>query len=408
MARIFDRPGFAAFRERDFRLFFGMRFLASMATQMADVAIAWIVYQITNSALALGLIGLCLFLPNIVFLLAAGHAADRYDRRLVLMVCYCANTLVSLAVLYAVYKGNVSAPMLFVAVAVLGTTRAFSSPASSALLPNIVPREIFANAVALNSSANQIATISGPAFGGLLFAFGPQAVFSVTTVFFILSVLCLAAMQFRAAAIKREKVSWEYLTAGIGFIRRSPIVLGAITIDLFAVLLGGATALLPIYARDIFLADAFTLGLLRSAPAVGAFCMAIWIAWRPVNRKCGLRMFQAVAAFGLATIAFGLTTSIYPALLFLFIIGAADMISVYVRSTLVQIETPDEMRGRVSAVNSMFVGASNELGQFESGLLAAWLGPVAAVVIGGVGAIGVAAGGMKIFPELRARDRLVP
>lgn len=408
MPSLLDRPGFAAFRIREFRLFFAARLLSALATQMADVAIAWLVYQLTNSALALGLIGLCVFLPNILFLLVAGHAADRYERRRILIICYCMAGCVSLFLLYSVLRASPSVAILFVAVAIIGTTRAFSSPATSALLPNIVPRETFANAVALNSSANQVATIAGPALGGLLFAFGPQAVFSVTSVFFGLSVLCLVAMRYRPGANRREPVTWAYLTAGISFIRNNPIVLGAITVDLFAVLLGGATALLPVYARDIFMADAFTLGLLRSAPAAGAFCMAIWIAWRPVNRKCGLRMFQSVAVFGLATIGFGFTTSIYPALLFLFVIGAADMISVYVRVTLVQIETPDDMRGRVSAVNSMFIGASNELGQFESGVLAALTGPVAAVAIGGAGAIAVAGAGMKVFPELRDRDKLVP
>lgn len=408
MFAIFSRPGFAPFRVRDFRLFFGMRLLAGLATQMVDVSVAWLIYDITGSALALGMIGLCIFLPNIIFLLAAGHIADRYERRLILVLCYGATALASFALLIMVATRNVSPTAIFIIVALIGTARAFANPAAAAVLPNIVPREDFANAVALNSSANQIATIGGPALGGLIYALGSQVVFSITSVFFTTCVLLLWLMHYRTGHVRRDKVTWTYLTAGIGFIRRSPIILGAITLDLFAVLLGGATALLPIYAKDIFLADAFTLGLLRSAPAVGAFATALAITWYSFNTRVGLRLFQSVGLFGLATIAFGLSTSIYPALLFLCILGAADMISVYIRSTLVQIETPDEMRGRVSAVNSMFIGASNELGQFESGVLAAIVGPVTAVVIGGVGTLGIAAGGMKLFPELLARDKLVP
>lgn len=408
MLSIFSRPGFAPFHTRDFRLFFSMRLLAGLATQMVDVSVAWMIYDITGSALALGLIGLCIFLPNIIFLLAAGHIADRYERRIILVLCYSVTALSSLALLIMVVTRNISPAAIFIIVALIGTARAFANPAAAAVLPNIVPRQDFASAVALNSSANQIASIGGPAMGGLIYALGPQVVFSITSLFFCAGILLLWLMHYRTGAIRRDKVTWAYLTAGIGFIRRSPIVLGAITLDLFAVLLGGATALLPIYAKDIFLADAFTLGLLRSAPAIGAFVTALAIAWFSFNTRVGLRMFQSVGLFGLATIAFGLSTSIYPALLFLCVLGAADMISVYIRSTLVQIETPDEMRGRVSAVNSMFIGASNELGQFESGVLAAITGPVAAVVIGGVGTLGVAAGGMKLFPELLARDQLVP
>ena len=408
MAFLLSRPGLAAFRHRDFRLFFSMRFLAALATQMADVAVAWLVYEITQSALALGLIGLCIFLPNILFLLPAGHIADQFERRVVLIICYSVTACASLALLATVWTGTATPAVLFSIVAIIGSARAFANPASAAIVPNIVPREDFANAVALNSSANQIATIAGPALGGLVYALGPHVVFSITSLFFLLSVTMVWLLAYRMSIVRRDKITWEYLTAGIGFIRRTPIVLGAISLDLFAVLLGGATALLPIYAKDIFLADAFTLGLLRSAPAVGAFMVALWIASFPVNRRVGLRMFQAIGVFGLATIGFGLSTSIYPALFFLFVIGASDMISVYVRSTLVQIETPDEMRGRVSAVNSMFIGASNELGQFESGVLAAIAGPVAAVVIGGAGTLAVTAAGIKLFPDLRNRDQLVP
>jgi MFS family permease len=257
-----------------------------------------------------------------------------------------------------------------------------------------VPREHFANAVAMNSSANQVATIAGPAVGGLVYMFGPGAVFSITTLCFASCVLLLLAIRTRRAKSEREPVSWQYLTAGIRFIRGNKTVLGLISLDLFAVLLGGATALMPIFAKDIFQTGPVGLGLLRSAPAVGALLTAIALAWFALNSKVGLRMFQSVAIFGLATIGFGLSTNMYVAMVCLALIGAADMVSVYIRSTLVQLETPDEMRGRVSAVNSMFIGASNELGQFESGLLASFFG------------LGVTGLWMRLFPDLAARDKL--
>ena len=273
-------------------------------------------------------------------------------------------------------------------------------------MPNIVPRNVFANAVALNSSASQLASRLGPALGGLIYAFGATVVFLTTSALFAIAVCCLLLIKARPAATPPEKMTWSYLTAGITYSRSQPIILGAITLDLFAVLLGGATALLPIYAKDIFQTDAFGLGLLRSATAVGAVAMSLAIVHYNFQRQVGLRLFQSVALFGLATIGFGLSTNFWLAFFFLVVLGAADMVSVFIRSALVQILTPDEMRGRVSAVNSMFIGASNELGQFETGVLAHFTGAVAAVVIGGVGTLGVTFAGMRVFPELRQRDRL--
>lgn len=406
MNSVKTRAGLAAFSSRDFSLFFCVRFMTVLATHMVDVSVAWLIYDITGSALALGLIGLCIFLPNILFLLIAGHVADQYERRLVLILCYSLTLLASLGLFVSVAKTSHSPAIIFALVAVIGTARAFANPAGAAILPNIVPREHFANAVALNSSASQTAAIAGPAAGGLVYALGAKMVFLSTTFLFAAGVICLILMQVRPAAALREKLTWRYLTAGIWFIRGKPVILGSITLDLFAVLLGGATALLPIYAKDIFHTDAFGLGLLRSAPAIGAVAMALFIARYPVERHVGRRLFQSVAIFGFATIAFGLSTNIWVAMACLICLGAADMVSVFIRSAVVQIETPDEMRGRVAAVNSMFIGASNELGQFESGVLAYLTGPVAAVVIGGVGTLGVTAAGLKLFPTLRDRDRL--
>jgi MFS family permease len=400
------RRRFEAFQTRDFSLFFSTRFMTVLATQMVDVSVAWLIYDTTGSALMLGFIGLCIFLPNIVFLLVAGHVADSFERRRVLIVCYSASMLATLGLLAAVWRGTPAPWLVFTLVALIGTARAFASPASSSILPNIVPREVFPNAVALTSSASQTAAIMGPAVGGLLYGFGAPVVFIVTATLYAIAVICLLVMKVRPAAALREKISWAYLTAGIKFIRHNSIVLGAITLDLFAVLLAGATALLPIFAKDIFQTDSFGLGVLRSAPAIGAVAMSLAIVHFDFRRKVGVRLFQSVAVFGLATICFGLAPSFWFAFGCLVALGAADMVSVYIRSALVQIETPDEMRGRVSAVNSMFIGASNELGQFEAGVVAHFTGAVMAVVLGGMGTLGVTVAGMKLFPALLQRDRL--
>jgi MFS family permease len=406
MNGIFSRPGFAPFRVRDFSLFFMTRVQAGLAVQMINVAVGWLIYDITGSAMALGLVGLAIFIPNLLFILAAGHVADRYERRRVLIVCNVVLTLGAMGLFAGVMLKALTPGLIYILIALIGSARAFTSPAAAALLPNIVPREMFARAVPLNSSANQVSVIVGPALGGLIYIAGPHVVFLVASLLFIGCTVCLMAMQARPPAASKNKIDWETVTAGFRFIRSNQILLGTISLDLFAVLLGGATALMPIFAKDIFHAGPVGLGLLRSAPAVGAFLTAFALAYFAMNRKVGLRMFQSVAAFGLATIAFGLSTNIYMAMFFLACLGAADMVSIFIRSTLVQMETPDEMRGRVSAVNSIFIGASNELGEFESGALAHFTGPVAAVVIGGVGTLGVTALWMKLFPDLRNRDRL--
>jgi MFS family permease len=396
------------FRHRDFAYYCASRFVSALAIQMQNVAVGWRVYDLTGDPLALGLVGLAGFLPAVCLALVTGHVADRFDRRSVLMTCYAVMTLTGLGLLaHTLLHSGVVWP-IFLLTFVYGSARAFANPAGQALLPNLVPVAQFRNAVAWNSSAWQTATIIGPALGGILYAFGGTVVFATSALAYAATALLAAMIAHRGAAGGREKPSWGSLLAGILFIRSRPAILGAILLDLFAVLLGGATALLPIYARDILQVGPLGLGLLRSMPAAGAVAMALLLANRPLERHAGRRMLLAVAVFGLATIVFGLSSNLYLSLACLAVLGAADMISVYVRQTLVQLETPDAMRGRVAAVNAVFIGASNELGEFESGVLAAAVGAVPAVVLGGVGTIAVAALWARWFPSLRDRDRLVP
>lgn len=398
--------GWVAFQHRDFTLYVISRFLSGAAIQMQNVAVGWLVYDLTRDPLALGLVGLATFLPAIGFALVTGHVADRFDRRSVLMVCYAIATLSAAGLLACVMSGASAVWPIYVLLVVFGTARAFANPAGQALVPNLVPIEHFQNAVAWNSSAWQTATIIGPALGGILYALGGTVVFAAATLSFGLTFALIAAIRHRGVRQQREPVSWASLLAGLLFIRSRPVILGAISLDLFAVLLGGATALLPVYARDILHVGPWGLGLLRSMPAVGAVLVALLLAYRPLSRHIGRRMFQAVAVFGLATIGFGLSTNLLLSLVCLFVMGAADMISVFVRQTLVQLETPDAMRGRVAAVNAVFIGASNELGEFESGVLAALIGTVPTVVVGGVGTILVTLLWARWFPALRDRDRL--
>ncbi len=401
-----DKGPWAAFRHPDFRYYFLSRILSSTASQINDVGVGWLIYQLTDSAFALGLIGLCMFAPNILFALVAGHVADRFDRRLVLLICYSLMLAASLTLYVAVLRGQATETLVFVLVGVLGTARAFSNPAGQAILPNLVPKPMFARAVATTSSAWQIATIAGPAIGGLLYGFGADKVFLATSIFYVGCAMSLWAIRPGLRVRSNDEVTWRYLTAGVRFIWKNQIILGSISLDLFAVLLGGATALLPIYARDILEIGPMGLGLLRTAPAIGAFTTAIILAHLPDMRRSGVKMFVAVGLFGLATIGFGLSTNFYLSMAFLVVLGASDMVSVFVRSTLMQIETPDDMRGRVSAVNTLFIGASNELGEFESGVMAGFFGAVTSVMIGGIGSLVVTGAWAWWFPELRKRDRL--
>jgi MFS family permease len=374
---------------------------------MIDVGVGWMVYAMTDSVFAIGLVGLCSFTPNIVFMLVVGHVADRYDRRRVLIICYIGNMLASAGLILCALTPGVEVWVVYALVLLFGTARAFANPASQALLPMIVPREAFSSALAWNSTTWQVASISGPALTGLAYMGGPHLVFIITSLSYVACVLLLVVIKPRLAAAAHEPVSWHTLTAGWRFIWAKPAILGSISVDLFAVLLGGATALLPVYAKEVFHTDALGLGILTCMPAVGALACSLILARTGVGGRCGHKMFGAVAIFGLATIGFGLSTNIYVAGFFLVIAGFVDMVSVQIRQLLVQLETPDAMRGRVSAVNGIFIGASNELGAFESGALAALTGPVAAVVVGGVGSIAVAAIWARLFPELRKRDRLI-
>ncbi|MBX3540180.1 MAG: MFS transporter [Chelatococcus sp.] len=395
------------FRERDFSLFLSARFCASISQQITDIAVGWLVYDLTGSALALGLVGLAAFLPVISLVLVTGHVADRVDRRLIMMACFALNTLICLGLaLFAIWQPPEVWP-LYALVVLMGVARAFYQPASQAFVPNLVPRHLFGQAIAWSSSIGQVAVIAGPAIGGLLYIAGAHVAFGGAALLFLVAAVAVTLIRLRAEKVPASKVNWSTLIAGLTFIRGKPVLFGAITLDLFGVLLGGATALLPIYASDILHIGPAGLGLLRSAPAVGAAAMALVLAHHPIARNAGKRMFGAVILFGLATIVFGLSTNFYLSLGALVVLGASDMISVFVRQTLVQADTPDTMRGRVAAVNTVFIGASNQLGEFESGTLAAFIGAAPAVALGGLGTIAIALAWTRLFPTLLHRDKLV-
>jgi len=391
---------------RPFMAFWFARVCTASGFQMLTVAIGWHLYQLTGSVLDLGLVGLVEFTPRVLFMLHTGHVADRYDRRKVAAICQTGQALVALALVIGSSTDTVSRDMIFVLAFLLGSARAFEMPTTQALLPNIVPSELFPRAVAASASAMQTATIVAPALGGFLYAFGSIWVYGPTVVLYVLALSLMLSLPARQTPLNKGKATLQSLLAGIHFIRSRPDILGAISLDLFAVLLGGATALLPVFARDILLTGPWGLGLLRSAPAVGALLMSFWLSRFPIERNVGRIMFTGVGVFGVATIAFGLSTSFWFSLGTLAVLGAADMISMVIRGAFVQLETPDEMRGRVSAVNGLFIGASNQLGEFESGLTAHWFGTVPAVVLGGVGTLAVTGIWIKLFPTLAKRDHM--
>jgi len=391
---------------RPFLAFWLARVFTASGFQMLTVAIGWHLYQLTGNVLDLGLVGLVEFAPRVLFMLHTGHVADRYDRRKVAALCQSLQGLIALALAVGSATDNVTRELIFALAFLLGATRSFEMPATQALLPNVVPPGLFPRAVAASASATQSATIVAPAVGGFLYAFGSIWVYGPTVALYAIACVLTLSLQARGQVAQRGRASIESLLAGIRFIRSRPDILGAISLDLFAVLLGGATALLPVFAKDILLTGPMGLGLLRSAPAVGALLMSLWLARFPFERKVGRTMFTAVGVFGMAPIAFGLSTSFWFSLAVLVVLGAADMISMVIRSSFVQLETPDEMRGRVSAVNGLFIGASNQLGEFESGVTAHWFGTVPAVVMGGVGTLVVTGVWIKLFPTLAKRDQL--
>jgi MFS family permease len=385
------------------------RFFIVIATQMQSVAVGWQVYEITKRPLDLGLVGLAQFFPGILLFLVSGHVADRFDRRKILVICCVGFAACSSMLFYFTERGVHSVLPIYVVLVLLGVVRSFNGPVSRAILPQIVPEEHFPAAVAWGSTVFQGATILGPALGGILYAVfrGPAGVYAIGAISAAAATIATLQIQIQSKPRPREPVNYKTVLAGLHYIWSKKIILGSISLDLFAVLLGGAVALLPVYASEILKTGPWGLGILRSAPGVGAAAMALFLANRPLRRKAGAAMLWCVAGFGAFTIVFGLSRSLVVSMLALVLVGASDMVSVVVRGILIQVATPDEMRGRVNAVDMIFIGASNEFGQFESGLTAHWFGTVPAVVLGGIGTLAVTGLWAWFFPELRNADRLL-
>jgi MFS family permease len=400
--------GIAVFRFQNFRLFQVARFCVVLATEMQSVAVGWQIYETTRRPLDLGLVGLAQFLPAILLFLVSGHVVDRFNRRNILALCYCGFAVCSTLLLVVAFRAPRSIGLIYAVLVLLGIVRSLNGPASRAILPQLVPEDHFPSAVAWASSVFQTATILGPAVGGIAYAafHGPTAVYATAAAASTVAVLATLRIKTSAKPRPREPVNLDTVLAGFKYIWREKLILGSISLDLFAVLLGGAVALLPVFAQEILKTGPWGLGLLRSAPAVGAASMALFLAYRPLRRKAGRSMLWCVAGFGVCTVLFGISHNLALSLAALVLVGATDMVSVIVRGTLIQVATPDEMRGRVNAVDMIFIGASNEFGQFESGLTAHWFGTVPAVVLGGLGTLVVTAVWAWKFPELRNADRL--
>ncbi|RDL43072.1 MFS transporter [Marinomonas piezotolerans] len=394
------------FKQRNFVHFWIGQIASSFGFQMLSVGIGWQVYDLTDSALALGLVGLFQFLPHLLLTLVVGHVADRYNRRI---ICFCTRLTMALTVSVLAF-GNltdtISVNMIYTCAVMLGIARAFEMPASQAILPNLVSAKDLSKAVSAIASAREISVIVGPALGGLIYLLGASTLYFTSTACFIVSCAIMALLKYDYIAKEKAPINLTHLLGGLRFIKHNKIIFGAVSMDMFAVLLGGATALLPIVAKDILHTGPWGLGLLRCAPAVGALLMSIYLARSPLQHSVGKIMYAAVALFGVSTIIFGLSEHLWLSLIALFVLGATDMISVVIRSTLVQLETPDDMRGRVSAANSIFIGSSNQLGEFESGVTAALFGTVPAIVIGGIGTIGIVGIWMYLFPSLLKRSSL--
>ncbi|MFY9672800.1 MAG: MFS transporter [Terriglobales bacterium] len=397
------RAARAAFSYPDFTNFSIARFCIVAALEMQSVAVGWQVYEITKRPLDLGLIGLAQFFPGIALFLPAGHVVDRLNRRRLVTFCYISFALCSGMLFLLAERKIPSVYPIYGVVGLLGVVRSFNFPAARAILPQLVPEVHFSNAVAWSSSIFQTATILGPTFGGLLYAFfgGPEFVYAAAMITGVIAAMAMTRVKAREKARPREPINLQTVFAGFHYIWREKLILGSISLDLFAVLLGGAVALLPVYARTILHTGPWGLGLLRSAPGVGAAAMAVLLAHRPLRHQAGPVMLLCVGGFGIFTIVFGLSRSLILSLISLLLVGACDMVSVVIRAILVQIRTPDAMRGRVNAVDMIFIGASNQLGEFESGITAHWFGTVPAVVLGGVGTLVVIGLWTWIFPELR-------
>ena len=396
------------YRERDLNIFIVTRFLSTIAMMVQSVAVGWQVYDIARDPLSLGLVGLAEFVPMFLLVLPAGDIVDLFDQRLIFAASLVGEAVCGALFLALAFVHPHQVWPFYLVLMLYGVARAFAAPAGQSLLPFLVPPESLPRAIAWSSSSFQVAVIAGPAIGGFLYALGPQAAYALCCAAFLGAGLGVSVLGGRRNSADRQHkaTAFERVAEGISFVRRRPIILGAISLDLFAVLLGGAVALLPVFARDILHTGPVGLGILRSASAVGAALTGFALAHTPLKRHAGAKMFAAVALFGVVTIVFGLSTNFYLTLVALAILGASDMISVYIRSALIQFATPDAMRGRVSAVNMLFIGASNELGEFESGVTASWFGTVPAVVLGGIGTLLVVGIWMWLFPPLRTVDHL--
>ncbi|MBX5001282.1 MFS transporter [Rhizobium lentis] len=397
---------FAAFRHSSYTRFFFARFLLSFSQQIVSVAVGWQMYDQTGKAIYLGLIGLVQFLPSLLLILVTGSVADRHNRRAIAALCSLVSALCTLALLVMTATNTFAPWPVFAVLLIFGIERAFMSPAVQSLAPNLVPEHALSNAIAWNSSSWQLAAITGPVIGGLLYGVSASTAYTVAVTFSVLGAALLFMIPKPEQKTTGEAKSWAMILGGFSFIRAEKVVLGAISLDLFAVLLGGATALMPIFARDILTLGPWGLGLLRAAPGLGAIVMAIFLAAYPLKHRAGLYMFIGVALFGVGTIIFGASTNTEVSIAALALMGAADMVSVYVRESLIALWTPDQLRGRVNAVNMVFVGASNELGEFRAGTMASVFGAVPAVIIGGVGTLAVAAIWASSFPKLRSIDTL--
>ncbi|OOG59535.1 MFS transporter [Rhodanobacter sp. C03] len=393
-------------QHRAFVAFWFARIASSFGFQMLSVAVGWQIYATTGRAFDLGLIGLVQFVPSVLLALPAGHVADQFERRRIVLIGQIIEWIAIVVLAGLTLTGHIHEIGILALVFVIGVAKAFEFPALQSMLPALVPASILPRAMAVNASAGQAAMIMGPALGGLLYVAGPGVVYVVAAALYLIAATLMSRLRYEQAPPRREPATLKTLFAGVHFIRERKDVLGVISLDLFAVLLGGATALLPIFAKDILHTGPWGLGLLRAAPAVGALLMSLWLAQHSLQRRVGSIMFASVAGFGVTTLVFALSSTLWLSLLALFALGAFDMVSMVIRSSLVQLDTPDDMRGRVSAVNAIFINTSNQLGEFESGMLAAWMGAVHATVLGGVGTLLVVGLWMAMFPSLRRRQRL--
>jgi MFS family permease len=393
---------------RSFHYFLWTRMLSTAANQILLVALGWQMYDLTGSAWDLGLVGLLQFIPTVAFTIPAGQLADRVDRRHVMSAAIAVMLAAAALLAWGSAGGWIGRDLILGVSVLLGLARALLTPAQQAIVPALVPTEQLPRAMALSSAVMKVAVVAGPALGGFIYALGPAWAYGLCIVVLLASIFCVLSIHHVPLIKGKEPATFASMFAGFGFIFHKPVVLGAISLDLFAVVLGGATALLPIYAKDILQTGPWGLGLLRAAPAVGALVLAAWIARHPLERSVGRTLFASVAIYGAAILVFAFSHNFLLSMVALAVSGAADMVSVVIRQTLVQIETPDEMRGRVSAVNATFISTSNQLGEFRAGATAAWLGPVGSVILGGVGTLVVVALWIRLFPQLAKRDKLVP